>query len=80
MPSVSKKQQRLFGMVRKCQKTGVCLSPNIKKMADSISPKAVRDFAKTKHKNLPHKKTRHVKEEFISFKDYVILRENLNNT
>lgn len=55
MPSKSKKQQRFFGAVRACQKTGNCLSPEIKKVADTMSMKSVEDFAKTKHKNLPEK-------------------------
>lgn len=60
----SKSQQRLFGMVRSIQK-GETKAPNkeLKKMADDISPKDVKDFAETKHKNLPEKKT--VKESLV---------------
>lgn len=55
MPSRSKSQQRMFGMVRACQKTGECASPEIRKIADGISEKDAGDFAKTKHKGLPNK-------------------------
>jgi hypothetical protein len=68
MPSKSKKQQRFFGAVRACQKTGNCLSPKIKKVADSMSNKSVEDFAKTKHKNLPEK----VSENFLpTFSEWI---------
>jgi hypothetical protein len=56
MPSVSKSQQRLFGAVHACQKTGNCASKEIKKLAKKISKKDAKDFAKTKHKGLPEKK------------------------
>ena len=44
MPSKSKSQQRLFGMVYRCQKTGNCAGKNIKKIAKSISEKDAKDF------------------------------------
>ena len=50
MPAKSKEQQRLFGMVRKCQKTGDCASGKIARIADDISPKVAKEFAHTKHK------------------------------
>lgn len=56
MPAKSKKQQKFFGMVHKCQKTGECASEKIKKIADSISKKDAKDFAATKHEDLPEKK------------------------
>jgi len=62
MPSKSKSQQRFFGLVRKCQKTGECLSPKIKKVADNINKKDAKDFASTKHKGLPNKKRKTFKE------------------
>jgi hypothetical protein len=68
MPSKSKSQQRFFGLVRKCQKTGKCLSPKIKKVADNISKKDARDFAKTKHKGLPKKVKRKTFKEYVEFK------------
>lgn len=75
MPSKSKKQQRFFGAVRACQKTGNCLSPQIKKVADSMSMKSVEDFAKTKHKNLPEKVTESVIpsfSEWLAKKNYFL--------
>lgn len=71
MPSVSKAQQRLFGLVKSCQETGKCPSPKIKAIAKSMSAKEVKAFAKTKHKNLPEK----VSEGFLSFSQYLRLRE-----
>jgi hypothetical protein len=68
MPSKSKSQQRFFGLVRKCQKTGECLSPKIKKVADNISDKDAKDFAKTKHKGLPKKVKRKTFKEYVGFK------------
>jgi hypothetical protein len=55
MPSKSKSQQRLFGMVRACQKTGNCASPEVEKIADSMTKKDAKEFAKTNHKGLPNK-------------------------
>jgi hypothetical protein len=65
MPSKSKSQQRFFGLVRKCQKTGECLSPKIKKVADNINKKDAKDFAKTKHKGLPNKRKRKTFKEYL---------------
>jgi len=42
-------------MVHACQKTGNCASPEIEKMADNMTKKAAKDFAKTKHKGLPNR-------------------------
>lgn len=56
MPAVSKKQQRFFGMVHACQKSGNCASPEVKKVAGSISYNDADEFASTKHKGLPEKK------------------------
>jgi len=63
MPAKSKKQRKLFGLVRKCQETGKCLSPAIKKLSKSISGKAAHDFAVTKEKGLP--------EKIKSFKEWI---------
>jgi hypothetical protein len=68
MPSKSKSQQRFFGLVRKCQKTGECLSPKIKKVADNISNKDAKDFASTKHKGLPNKRKRKTFKEYLEIK------------
>jgi hypothetical protein len=69
--SVSKSQQKLFGMVRKCQKTGECSSPEVEKVADSIKPDDAEDFAKTKHKGLPEKKEDKPKKKKKTFKEWV---------
>ena len=57
MPAVSKAQQRFFGMVRATQK-GEMKNPSseILDVADDISVKDAKKFAKTKHKGLPEKK------------------------
>ena len=57
MPAVSKKQQRFFGMVRAAQK-GEMKNPSkeVLDVADDISMKDAKKFAKTKHKGLPEKK------------------------
>jgi len=54
--AVSKKQQRFMGMVHKCQETGDCASPAVRKAAKSMKKKDAEDFASTKHKGLPEKK------------------------
>jgi len=54
--SVSKSQQRFFGMVRGCQEEGDCPSDKVSKTAAEMGESDVKDFAKTKHKGLPEKK------------------------
>lgn len=55
--AVSKSQQKFMGMVRAVQKGEMDdASPEVKKAADSMSKKDVKDFAGTKHKGLPDKK------------------------
>ena len=63
--SVSKSQQRFFGMVRATQK-GETKAPSseVARVASSIKKKDAKDFAKTKHKGLPEKKVK--KESFES--------------
>jgi hypothetical protein len=60
MPSVSKAQQKFMGMVHAAQK-GDLENPSteVEKAADSMTDKAAKDFASTKHKGLPN----HVKKE-----------------
>ncbi len=65
MPAVSKKQQRFFGMVRAAQKGEGATSPEVAKVADEISDKDAKKFAKTKHKGLPEKKK--MKEETSTY-------------
>ena len=71
--SVSKSQQRFFGMVRAAQKGEMeDPSPEVSKAAASMSKSDVKDFAKTKHSKLPEKKE--TKEETSLVDDIV---ENL---
>ena len=60
MPAQSKAQQRFMGMVHAAQK-GELENPSkeVEKAADSMTDKAAKDFASTKHKGLPG----HVKKE-----------------
>lgn len=82
MPATSKSQQRLFGIVHSCQKDAskdICDSPNIKKLSKSIGKKDAKDFAKTKHDDLPEK----VEEnKFPTFGTWIQskLNENRNRT
>ena len=57
MPAVSKAQQKFFGIVRAIQKGEMApTTPETAKAAASMKKKDVKDFASTKHKNLPDKK------------------------
>jgi len=76
MPSKSKSQQRLMGQAyayRKGKLKKKDINPKyfktIKKLADSMKLKDLKDFAKTKSKKLPNK----VKKEsnILSFKDFI---------
>jgi len=60
MPSVSRKQQRLMGQALAFKRGEIKakdLNPEyadeIKKLAKSMTEKQLKDFASTKHKNLP---------------------------
>ena len=68
--SVSKSQQRFFGMVRQAQKTGEkkTTSPEVARVASSIKMKDAKKFASTKHKGLPEKKV--AKEETCGKGEY----------
>jgi|TARA_B100001094_G_scaffold320232_1_gene366141 hypothetical protein len=62
MPSVSKAQQKFFGIVRAIQKGEMSpTTPETAKAAADMKKKDVKDFASTKHKGLPDKKV--AKEE-----------------
>ena len=55
--SVSKAQQKFFGMVRATQKGEMeAPSPEVAAAAKSMKKKDVKDFASTEHKGLPEKK------------------------
>lgn len=82
MPSSSKSQQRLFGMVHACKKTGKCASPEVAKIADGISAKDAEEFARTKHAGLPERKPKQKKSKLKSYKEYTdeqSMMENLNH-
>ena len=73
MPAKSKKQQKFFGMVHQCQKTGNCASSEVEKVAKSIDYGDADDFASTKHKGLPEKVKEDKKDEHyytFSFKEF----------
>ena len=55
--AVSKKQQQFFGIVRAMQKGDMKKSGEAGEVAKDISKADAKDFAKTKHKGLPTKKT-----------------------
>jgi hypothetical protein len=62
--SLSRAQQRFFGMVRSEQEGKMKnASPEVKSAAQSMTKKQAHDFAATKHAGLPEKKE-DVKEEF----------------
>lgn len=66
-------------MVHACQKSGKCASPEVEKVAKSISYKDADEFASTKHDGLPEKKLKEMVSElghYPSFKEYVALRED----
>ena len=57
MPSLSKKQQRFFGIVRAIQKGEQApTTPETAKAAEDMKKTDVKKFASTKHKGLPEKK------------------------
>jgi len=76
MPAVSKAQQRFMGMVHAAQKGDMeNPSPEVSKAANSMSDKDAKDFASTKHKGLPDKKT----EQINKLKEIIrkIVRERM---
>lgn len=56
MPAQSKKQQRFFGLVKGIQEGKATGSGKAEEAAAHMSEKDVRDFAKTKHEDLPESK------------------------
>ena len=63
MPAVSKKQQKFFGIVRAIQKGEMApTTPETAKAAADMKKSDVKDFASTKHKGLPEKKKKSLKE------------------
>lgn len=55
--AVSKAQQKFMGMVHATQKGEKAPSKEVAKVAKSMGKKDAKDFASTKHKGLPEKKT-----------------------
>lgn len=80
MPSRSKSQQRLFGMVHAYQKGKLKNAPEeVKNIARSISDEDAEHFAKTKHKGLPEKKAGSRLYTYLP-KDNTALTEGLLST
>jgi hypothetical protein len=83
MPSVSKTQQRLMGQALaykrgeiKAKDLNPQYADEIKKLAKSMSEKQLKDFASTKHKNLPEK----VKESNVmSFDSFNEAHKQINH-
>jgi hypothetical protein len=70
MPSKSKDQQKLFGMVHAAQQGAKPASPKIAQIAKTISPKDAKDFASTSTKNLPKKVSK--KDELVKkLREYI---------
>lgn len=64
--SVSKQQQKFFGVVRGMQKGDIPKKGKAGKAAEEMSKKDVKDFASTKHKNLPNKvEKKETKENYM---------------
>ena len=61
MPSVSKQQQKFFGVVKALQKGDTPKKGKAGKAAKSMSKDDVDDFASTKHKGLPKKVKKEMK-------------------
>jgi len=55
MPAKSKAQQRFMGMVHSAQKGEIPASVKVRKVAKSIGYDDAKEFASTKHKDLPNK-------------------------
>ena len=74
MPAVSKVQRRFFGLAL-CYKEGRCkdVSDKVKKVANSMTLKQLKDYASTSEKDLPEK----IKEdEILTYSEYLeILNE-----
>lgn len=77
MPAKSKQQQKFFGMVSRCKKTGICPSEKIQKAAKSMTKKQIHDFAATPHANLPKKvkKKKSKKKKMKTFKEWLNLNQ-----
>jgi hypothetical protein len=61
MPSVSKQQQKFFGVVKAMQKGDIPKKGSAGKAAKTMSKDDVDDYASTKHKGLPKKVKKEMK-------------------
>ena len=79
MPAVSKAQQHLMGMVHAAQKGEEPASPEVAKIAKTIDPKAAKDYASTKTKDLPtHKLKEAVRKIYReSLRESVLIEKQL---
>ena len=84
--SLSKKQQRFFGIVRAAQKGTLKgeTTPQVQRAASSMKEKDVKKFASTKHKGLPEKKVSKEAYGDVPFRDgrvqNYIGKNNIKNT
>ena len=72
--SVSKKQQEFFGIVRGMQKGDTPKKGKAGEVAKEMKKKDVKDFASTKHKNLPNKKVETKESDDIKNLEESIMR------
>ena len=81
MPSVSKKQQKFFGIVRSIQKGDADASEFSKDARDAAKKMKkgdVKKFAKTKHKGLPTKVRQEIDQIVDSvIEEYTMARKNV---
>lgn len=66
--AVSKAQQKFMGMVHATQKGEKAPSKDVAKVAKEMGKKDAKDFASTKHKGLPEKKTDESVDEATGFR------------
>jgi len=72
--AVSKKQQEFFGIVRGMQKGDTPKKGKAGEVAKEMKKKDVKDFASTKHKNLPNKKVETKESDDIKSLEESIMR------
>lgn len=66
MPAKSKAQQKFMGMVYAAKKGGKPASKEVAEAAKSMTKREAKDFAETKHKNLPEKKEKEARESVLN--------------
>ena len=70
--ALSKKQQEFFGIVRGMQKGDIPKKGKAGKVSKDIDPKDAKDFASTKHNNLPDKKRKNKKSEVKKLEENIL--------